>query len=337
MAEEIMDFSKVKFDIGDDSNSNPQDGGDAEPIAPPSDPPAAPPATEGVPIDPAPNDFDTVFATKFGGKKVEDIAADLARVAETEKLLQDPFLKDFVDRYHKGEDLTPYIHAKSMDYDKVGSEELAMMKLGRKYPNAPKEILAKLYDDEYVKQYGLNDTENEVGKYRFDTEMDQFRAELKEEQKKFLIPDQDNRQSPTKEAEEKLKQETEAFYKMVDSDPSVQALITDKKIALKQGDESVFVGVTDPAKLVEATKSDKAFWELFRTESGGADIGKFLRVAAFAADEEAFKAALIGYGKKQATETVITNLQNPASNPASTPRPVAGSLAEAVLNKLGGN
>ena len=333
---ELLDFSKVVFDKEPDTvdtppTSAPDQGAlDTDVTSNPGTPPVAPPAVPDVP------DFDSVFTTKFGGRKFEEVAADLERVKETEKLLQDPFLKDFVDRYHKGEDLMPYVHARAVDYDKVDAQELAMLNLSRKYPNASKDILDKLYVDEFVKQYGLDDTENEVGRYRFETEMDRFRAELKSEQQKFLIPDQEQRQSPTREAEEKLKQELQAFYSMVDSDPNVQSVLAEKKIALKQGDESVFVGVADVDKLVKVTKSDADFYQLFQS-STGPDIAKFLRVAAYALDPEGFEKALFGYGKRTATESHITNLQNPGQLPNNPPQVAAGSLAEAVLKKLGGN
>lgn len=299
---------------------------------------STPPAetTPETPLTLAATDFNTQFKERVGGKyeKVEDVLSQLSQYEAKAKLLDDPFLATLADKYHQGEDLTPYLRAKTVNYDTMSLEDLAELHIRQKYPNASKEILAGLYEEEIIKGFGLGDEDNVLGRFKFETEMGKVKELLKAEQAKYLEPTE--RISPNKEAEDRLRQEIEAFNQLVDSDPTVKALRTENKIAVKHGDESVYVGVDKADDLVEMAKDTGRFFSLFKKEDGQIDLEKFMRVAAFANNPAAYDAALIAHGKTKATEGMIGQLQNPAIE--SNRAPETGSpatLLQAFGQKLG--
>lgn len=258
-------------------------------------------------------DFDALFKEKVGGKfeRFDDFVSAYEAAQAKSKLLEDPFLDKLVNQYHTGEDITPYIHAKSMNYDAMALEDLARVKVQQTYPKAPQAIIDGLVEQSLEKYGDLTDESNALGKFMFETDMNKVREELKAEQQKYLVPDADSRQSPTKEATEKLRQQMEAFNGYVDAHAATQSLLQSNKIAVRYGDEDVNVGVENPSELIGYTKDTNEFLKLFVAADGSADIAKFLRVAAYAKNPTAFEATLINFGKTKGTTAVIDKLQNP--------------------------
>ena len=331
MIDEKIDITQINFSEPEPAQTEPLPV--SEPVA--GNDPA--PQNDPLPdLNLAATDFNTQFKERVGGKyeKVEDVLSQLSQYEAKAKLLDDPFLATLADKYHQGEDLTPYLRAKTVNYDTMSLEDLAELHIRQKYPNASKEILAGLYDEEIIKGFGLGDDDNALGKFKFETEMGKVKESLKAEQAKYLEPTE--RLSPTKEAEDRLRQEIEAFNQLVDSDPTVKSLRTDNKIAVKHGDESVYVGVDKADDLVEMAKDTSRFFSLFKKEDGQIDLEKFMRVAAFANNPAAYDAALIAFGKTKATEVMVDKLQNPAIE--SNRAPETGSpatLLQAFGQKLG--
>lgn len=332
MIDEKIDISKLSFA-----------GHEVDPVTEPTIEPVTEPTAEPVveappaaPLTVAATDFDTQFKERVGGKyeKVEDVLSLVSQYEAKAKLLDDPFLATLADKYHSGEDLTPYLQAKAVNYDTMSLEDLAEIHIRQKYPNASKEILAGLYDEEIIKGFGLDQEDNALGKFKFETEMGKVKETLKAEQAKYLTPTE--RISPTKESEEALRQEIEAFNSLVENDPTVKALRADNKIAVKHGDELVYVGVDKPDHLVEMAKNSDAFFSLFKGQNGQPDLEKFMRVAAYAKNPAAFEAALIAHGKTKATEQVIGQLQNPAIESNRAPDAVGpANILQAFGQKLG--
>lgn len=332
MIDEKIDISKLSFA-----------GHEVDPVTEPTIEPVTEPTAEPVveappaaPLTVAATDFDTQFKERVGGKyeKVEDVLSLVSKYEAKAKLLDDPFLATLADKYHSGEDLTPYLQAKAVNYDTMALEDLAEIHLRAKYPNASKEILAGLYEDEIIKGFGLDQEDNALGRFKFETEMGKVKETLKAEQAKYLTPTE--RISPTKESEEALRQEIEAFNSLVENDPTVKALRADNKIAVKHGDESIYVGVDKADHLVEMAKNSDAFFSLFKGANGQPDLEKFMRVAAYAKNPAAFEAALIAHGKTKATEQVIGQLQNPAIESNRAPDAVGpANILQAFGQKLG--
>ncbi len=271
--------------------------------------------TETVIETPAPvtPDFDALFKEKVGGKfeRFDDFVSAYEAAQAKSKLLEDPFLDKLVNQYHTGEDITPYIHAKSMNYDAMALEDLARVKVQQTYPKAPQAIIDGLVEQSLEKYGDLTDESNALGKFMFETDMNKVREELKAEQQKYLVPDADSRQSPTKEATEKLRQQMEAFNGYVDAHAATQSLLQEKKITVRYGDEVVNVGVENPERLIGYAKDANEFLKLFLSPDGSVDMEKFLRAASRAENEAAYDAALINFGKTKGTTAVIDKLQNP--------------------------
>lgn len=282
------------------------------PETPPVSDPVSTPATHET-IPPTAPDFDTLFKEKTGGKfeKFEDFQSAFEQAQGKANLLNDPFLSNLIEQYNSGADITPYIHAKSMNYDAMALEDLARLKVQQAYPQAPQAIIEGLLEESLEKYGDLTDESNVIGKYKFEQDMNSFREERKADQQKYLVPDADKRQSPNHEAENTLRQQIEAFNGYVDAHAATQSLLQNNKIAVRYGDEDVNVGVENPSELIGYTKDTNEFLKLFVSADGSADIAKFLRVAAYAKNPAAFEAALINFGKAKGSTAIIDKLQNP--------------------------
>ena len=317
--EKIKSFMTEPFDISQFKIIDPTAEGVIDPTPETEiglDTPPAPPSEPSAPELPVTPDFDSMFKERVGGKyeKLDDMLAAYSAHESKAKLLEDPFLGNLVEKYHKGEDLTPYIAAKAVNYDTMVPEDVAEIFIRQKYPNADAKMLTALYQKEIVEGFGLEEEDNAIGRFKFETEMAKVKETLKADQQKYLVPEPGERQSPTREQEEALRQQLETFHKMIDTDPAVRSLVTDKKIAVKYGEEVVNVGVGDPGELVEVTKNtDDFFRKFFVTSDGKPDIQKFLKIAAYAKDPAAYEATLIAFGKTKGTTAVIDQLQNPAT------------------------
>jgi hypothetical protein len=165
--------------------------------------------------------------------------------------LKDKFIEDAADYYEKTGNLTPYLEAKAVDYDKTSPEDLIRKELREKNPEYSEKAFEKVFAKE-MKQYEVDEDaeegDKEFAKEELTIRANRIRKELKERQAKFTPPPIDP-DLAKREQEASLAQYNTWKSGIEASDP-VKALISTKKLAYKVGDANVEVDVSDPAKII---------------------------------------------------------------------------------------
>lgn len=313
---------------------------DTTPPVPPVQEPAEPKAepTEVIQSDPTPA-TDAPVAPQVGPVINNETETLKARIAELEKALSlqpklDPFIENLVSTYLSGGDLSPYLSAKTTDFDKMSDEEVYKINLRKQYDTLDEATFDLVYASR-LKQFlpdpdSATETELATGKALLKAETAKIRGELKKEQEKFLAPI-----SPEKQREELQKIE-QAIYQ----DAATVSLVSTQKLQVKVGDSTVFVGVPDPKPMVASTLDPQEnFFNYFMDQATQKpDLAKWYEVVAYAQNPELFKKLIydagVASGKKDVTSTLI-NPDDPIK-PAQ-PNQQPATLLDALASALGKN
>lgn len=314
---------------GDNHNPAPT-AADPAPVAPvnPVEEPLA--STEQPAADPAP-----VAPVNPGplpqapaGPSIEALQA---RIAELEKALSmqpqlDPFIENLVSTYLSGGDISPYLSAKTTDYNKMSDEEIYRIRLRKQYESVDDQTFEYLYAAK-IKQFipdpdSASESEVLTGKALLKAETMQFREELKKEQEKFLSP-----VTPQIQKEELQKIE-QGIYQ----DAATVSLLSTQKLEVKVGDTVVNVGVNDPRVMIASTldPQEHFFGNFMNAETRKPDLQKWYEVVAFANNPELFKKLLFDAGVSNGKKSITNVLVNPDDpNKKSAPGQVATTLLDA--------
>lgn len=245
----------------------------------------------------------------------------------------DDYLKNLINRYKETGDIRPYLEAASNDYDKMTDEGVLRAEYKAQYPTLSEKALDYKFRREVLGKYQLSpeeatEEEIEIAKELLSADAASVRNRLKEEQSKLLTTSKASEQN--KQYEEAIRQHAQ----FVDSHDATKKLLESKSISVRYGDKDVAFGIKDPQQLVEMTKDNSAFWQLFAGQDGKTDIGKFMRVAAFAMNEDAFLAAIAKSSKADGAEEVLSDIKNPSMPSVQTPTPMAQDRLTAILQKM---
>lgn len=256
-----------------------------------------------------------------------------------EKDIEDELLKGLVEYYEQGGDLTKYLEAKVVDYDKYSDEDILRLEYEKKYPGLGKQEVDRLWQRHLEKAYGIgedaDDSEIELAKIQIKADALQARQQLKEEQSKFKLPEPKQvatNEGPTEaeiEAIQKQQQEIEAMLQ-----PVLKKYGQEKKITVKYGDSDPGLNyeLKDWDVIEDIAQNDQKFFSLFATgdEKNPVDLDKWIEVIAFAKDPEGYKRSLIGYGKNLGTEGVVNEITNPGTPNAKPASAGPSSLFDAM-------
>lgn len=303
--------------------------------------PAAP-AKEEKPVP----DLNAILHQKTGGKfkTVDEVLAALAKEpVPAEPKYKDDYIKKAVDYYNATGNLKPYLEAFNTDYSKVSDEGMMKMKLREEYPNLSEKAFAKIYRERVINKYNLDPEDNdpddvEIGKELMAADATKLREEASKRQQEFKMPDQPTPESTSQDKPAvDVQAENEKLKKIAESDPAVGELLTNKRLVYKHEGSDFNYEVAEPEKLTEMIYDDSKFWSLFKGADGKADLGKFLRVAAFATDEDGFMKAYGTNAKSIGKEEVLKKIKNttPATGDApqgedtdNTPAGLLKAMAE---------
>lgn len=247
--------------------------------------------------------------------KYKEIETKFAQASELlQKSIQpkDQFIEGMVKRYNAGEDLTPYIQAKTVNYDEMTPQDLLYQRVKIDNPEATKDELDKLYKYE-LKSYKIGSDEEfdaeeqEIGHIKLKNAAARWRNEFKELQSQYLAPPQ--------QEEGKVDEQTQNSYDQwvdyVNSAPVSKHLKEKKSLPVSYADADYFLPVVDADKLLEDVyhpEHPELAKSLFGTD-GKLDIAKMLRVENYAMNEEKIIAKLIEIGKEMAKKEIIEGEQ----------------------------
>lgn len=253
-----------------------------------------------------------------------ELAGREPEVKEVEKVVEKPMefederLKELVEFYNSGGDLTKYLEARAVNYDNYADEDILRLEYEKKYPTLSKGDVDILFRRHLEKQYGIgddaDDSEMQAAKIQMKADASLARKALKDEQAKFQLPEPKQVATNEGPTEEEIRKQHQEWVESIWSNPVAKAYDEAKSITVKHGDGEFNYKVKDWDKVKGITESDGAeFFNLFSTGDKGnpIDFDKWFRVMAYATDPEGYEKALIAHGKNIGSEGVVEEITNP--------------------------
>ena len=238
-------------------------------------------------------------------------AAKETTTKEPENPFKDDFIKEAVEYYNKTGDLTPYLEAKTVNYDEMSDEDIIKRDMRKEYPNLDDKTFDRLFNKQLQKKYSLNEDEFDeedvqLGKALLKNDAQKLREKYKEEQAKFAAPTND-----TTQQEQELAQQWE---KMVNENDYVKTLQKEGKFEIQYGDEKFTYELDNPQEIVGGMIDEQKIFQNFIDQKDGKATPNFERYAktlAFSKDPSAYEKRLIEYGKSLGKGDVLDELENP--------------------------
>ena len=246
---------------------------------------------------------------------------------------KDDFIKGVVEFYEKTGDLTPYLQAKTIDFEKMSDEEILRRNLREQYSELSDSAFDRLYKQQVVEKYKLDNDEWSEDEAQLERELmkveaSKIRSKYIDWQKGFRAPEPeaDNSQNEALELMKKFEQD-------VLNHSHTKSLLENKKISLKTPDGEFNFEVPEAESLLGMTLDNDRFFAQFANEQGQLDYDKWYKVAAYSSNPEVFERSLINYGKALGRQEVTKEIKNPSiSLGGDVPTEDTGDFNSGLLN-----
>ena len=252
----------------------------------------------------------------------------------------DEYLKGAIEYYKSTGNLTPYLEAHSVDYDKLSDKEIYATELRSKYPSISDKAFEKLLDKDLENKFGYNaedsfdgDDEMSLADELLKAEADRLRSEFKEKQSKFAAPEKVVEES-NEPSEEELKAQAEQAEKQLMSNPFVKDFVKNDSLTVKYGGEEFNFEPSDKEKMLDMTRDLNGFMQMFSTGDANnpVDFEKWFTVMAFAQDPDKFLKGVRTAAKAVGTQKVMDEIRNPSvNNSKNTTTAPQGSIKDQLL------
>lgn len=280
---------------------------------------------------------DVASLTSGEFERVEDLYQRYKELSEKpqEAQYKDDFIKGVVDYYEKTGDLTPYLEAKTIDYDSLSPEELHRRSLRKEYPSLPSSHFDRLFRKKMNEKYNLSedvdDEDRELGEILMKQDAEKLRSQWKEEQSNFKAPES----QPQPDHESIIKE----WRQQVEQDPQVRNFKEKPKFTVKYGDKEFTLEAEDPKGLIDAAVDNNKLFQNFvegDPKNPRINYDKFFRVAMYAKDPQKVEKMLVDFGKQMARDEVMNELENPVHtetpNNVNTKSAPTGDWRDEFLN-----
>lgn len=242
---------------------------------------------------------------------------------------KDDFIQGAIDYYERTGDLTPYLEAKSFNYDEMPDEAIMRKQLREEFSDVDNETFEALYRKKVVDEYNLDpstysEQEIAVGKALLKAQASKLRGKYKEEQGKFQVPEKED---PTQQYEEQLGK----WRDQVSSFDATQRVMQEKMLKIKHGDDEINFEV-EPEGVVDMAVDSQKFFSLFVDEKGNYDMDRYYEVMAYASNPDAFKSTLINHGRSLGKDSVLDDIKNPSGPGGGAPRVTAEEIQNGLLS-----
>lgn len=226
---------------------------------------------------------------------------------------KDEFIKGVVDFYEKTGDITPYLQAKLTDFNGMTDEDLMRRELREQYPDVSDKAFDKLYKQQVVDKFKLDDEQweeddVELGRELLKFEASKIRSKLVEWQKGFTAPEP----KPDNRAEE-FQNTLQEFEQKVRTNEITKSIIDSKRIAIKTTDGDFNYELADSNALVDMTIDNTKFFGQFADSEGQIDYNKWYLTSAFAQNPEGFIKSIGNYFKGLGREEITKEIKNPST------------------------
>lgn len=249
----------------------------------------------------------------------------------------DPKLVGIIQAWKSGQ-LGDYVKELATDYSKMEAEDVMRHQLRVDYPKATERQLEILYKKEIVEKYNLDSVdEDEVaeGKELLAAKADKYRDSFIANQDKYLMPNPPEKKAevvPDNTAEQKAKENIEAYVKNLTEDSYTKNIIADKKLTLGEGEEK-FSFPVEPQELIDVLSNGEKWAETMFDDKGSIKTEHQLLIATVAKYGKSFLDAYAlhfkGLGGKVVTDK-IDNAKPPENNTSSKADPLPTSAAAAM-------
>ena len=258
-------------------------------------------------------------------------AEEPAREATPSYNFKDDFIKGVVEFYEKTGDITPYVQAKSIDFNSMTDEEIMRRDLREQYSELSDKAFEKLFKQEIVDKYKLDENEwsedeTQLGRELLKVQASKAREKYLDWQKNFRAPEPEPFEDNTQELLQKFEQEVKA-------NELTRQILESKKISIQAGEDSFNFEVPNADALVDMTINNEKFFSQFSPEPGKLDYNKWFKTAAYSQNPELFEKALINYGKTIGRSEITKELKNPSTSlGGDVPTDASGDQVSGLLN-----
>ena len=243
---------------------------------------------------------------------------------------KDDFIKGVVEFYEKTGDITPYLQAKTVDFNSMSDEEIMRRELREQYSELSDKAFDKLFKQEVIDKFKLDadewgDDEAEYGRELLKIQASKSREKFIEWQRNFQAP-------PPAQVEDNTQELLQQFEQSVRSNELTRQILEAKKISIQAGDDSFQFEVPNADALVDMTIDNDKFFSQFAQEPGKLDYNKWYKTVAYSQNPELFEKALINFGKTLGRSEVTKELKNPSTAPVGdVPTESSGDFRTGLL------
>lgn len=247
---------------------------------------------------------------------------------------KDDFIKGAVEYYEKTGDLTPYLQAKTIDFNQMSDEEIMRRNLREQYSELNDKAFDRLYKLEVTDKYKLDadewgEDDSELGRELLKAEANKLRNGYLDWQKGFAAPEPQDQQPVDNGALEAIKQ----FEQQVRSSEATRSILDQKRISINTADGDFSFELSDPNAIVDMTFDNDRFFSQFGNGQGGLDYAKWYKTVAYSQNPEMFEKSLINYGKTLGRNEVTKEIKNPSTNSVGdVPTESSGDFMTGLLN-----
>jgi hypothetical protein len=273
---------------------------------------------------------DNSLNTQTTESQLSEPTESVAKQEDREYKWKDDFIREAVEFYEKTGDLTPYLQAKTVDFNKMSDEEILRKSLREQYSDLTDKAFDRLYQKEVVDKYKLDadeygEDDSELGRELLKAEASKVRNQYIEWQTKFKAPEQESDNSQIEDALKKFEED-------VRNNLMTQNILQNKKISLKIGENEFNYEIPNADSLLNMTLDNDKFFSQFAGQEGNVDYARWYKTAAYSQNPELFEKALVNFGKTIGREEVTKELKNPSNNSVgSVPTESSGDFTTGLL------
>lgn len=232
---------------------------------------------------------------------------------------KDDFIKQVVEFYEKTGDLTPFLIAKTVDFNTMSDEEIMRRSLRDQYSDLSDKAFDRFFKQQVTDKFKLDTEEwgeedSELGRELLKVEASKIRNQYLDWQKNFSAPEPEV-SAEELQAQAQSQEMLAKFEKEVRSNELTKSLLDGKKLTIKTADGEFNYEIPEAESLLDMTIDNDRFFGQFANDQGQLDYARWYKTAAYSQNPELFERALINFGKTLGRSEITKEIKNPSTAP----------------------
>lgn len=264
----------------------------------------------------------------------QEVKQDVKPEAEPAREYQfkDDFIKKAVEFYEKTGDLTPYLQAKTVNYEQMSDEEILRKSLREEYADLSDKAFDRLYKQQVSDKFKLDadewgEEDSELGRELLKSEAVKLREKYLQWQRDFSAPEPEVSDEYAQTAEM-----LQRFEQDVRSNEFTKSFLEGNKLTIKTSDGEFNYEVPQANTVIDMTIDNDKFFSQFAGDQGNLDYAKWYKTVAYSQNPEMFEKSLINYGKTLGRSEVTKEIKNPSTSPVGdVPNEGSGDFKSGLL------